>query len=93
VSLNRGDVGQELGSRRLSEVTAWRSQHTLIDPILSVLTIDSEPSPLYHGDRHKKLSHIEGNGPPRYDPMFEAWDDEDSLIMTWLWNSMTPEIS
>ncbi|RDY11919.1 Copia protein, partial [Mucuna pruriens] len=25
--------------------------------------------------------------------MFEAWDDEDSLIMTWLWNSMTSEIS
>ncbi|RDX77314.1 hypothetical protein CR513_42577, partial [Mucuna pruriens] len=31
--------------------------------------------------KRKKLSHI------------EAWDDEDSLIMTWLWNSMTPEIS
>ncbi|RDX58660.1 hypothetical protein CR513_62006, partial [Mucuna pruriens] len=41
----------------------------------------------------KKLSHIEGNSPPRDDPKFEAWDDEDSLIMTWLWNSMTPEIS
>ncbi|RDX72057.1 hypothetical protein CR513_48513, partial [Mucuna pruriens] len=41
----------------------------------------------------KKLSHIEGNGPPRDDPKFEAWDDEDSLIMTWLWNSMTLEIS
>ncbi|RDX63014.1 hypothetical protein CR513_58598, partial [Mucuna pruriens] len=35
----------------------------------------------------KKLSHIEGNGLPRDDPKFEAWDDEDSLIMTWLWNS------
>ncbi|RDX93264.1 hypothetical protein CR513_24502, partial [Mucuna pruriens] len=42
---------------------------------------------------HKKLSHIEGNGPPRDDSMFEAWDDDDSLIMTWLWNTMTPEIS
>ncbi|RDX72448.1 hypothetical protein CR513_48070, partial [Mucuna pruriens] len=41
----------------------------------------------------KKLSHIEGNDPPRDDPKFEAWDDEDSLIMTWLWNSMTPEIN
>ncbi|RDY02474.1 hypothetical protein CR513_14062, partial [Mucuna pruriens] len=30
----------------------------------------------------KKLSHIEGNGSPRDDPKFEAWDDEDSLIMT-----------
>ncbi|RDX61332.1 hypothetical protein CR513_60450, partial [Mucuna pruriens] len=41
----------------------------------------------------KKLSHIEENDPPRDDPKFEAWDDEDSLIMTWLWNSMTLEIS
>ncbi|RDX75089.1 hypothetical protein CR513_45076, partial [Mucuna pruriens] len=40
----------------------------------------------------KKLSHIEGSRPPRDDPKFEAWDDEDSLIITWLWNSMTPEI-
>ncbi|RDY11288.1 hypothetical protein CR513_04075, partial [Mucuna pruriens] len=31
---------------------------------------------------HKKLSHVEGNDPPRDDPKFEAWDDEDSLIMT-----------
>ncbi|RDX64657.1 hypothetical protein CR513_56768, partial [Mucuna pruriens] len=42
---------------------------------------------------YKKLSHIEGNDPPRDDPKFEAWDDEDYLIMTWLWNSMTLEIS
>ncbi|RDY12006.1 Copia protein, partial [Mucuna pruriens] len=38
-------------------------------------------------------NHIEGNSPPRDDPKFEAWDDEDSLIMTWLWNSMTLEIN
>ncbi|RDX96278.1 hypothetical protein CR513_21086, partial [Mucuna pruriens] len=42
---------------------------------------------------HKKLSHIEGTSLPRDDPKFEAWDDEDSPIMTWLWNSMTLEIS
>ncbi|RDX96271.1 Gibberellin 3-beta-dioxygenase 1, partial [Mucuna pruriens] len=42
---------------------------------------------------HKKLSHIEGSDPPRDDPKFEVWDDEDSLIMTWLWNSMTSKIS
>ncbi|RDX81687.1 hypothetical protein CR513_37602, partial [Mucuna pruriens] len=30
----------------------------------------------------KKLRHIEGNDPPRDDPKFEAWDDDDSLIMT-----------
>ncbi|RDX70554.1 hypothetical protein CR513_50191, partial [Mucuna pruriens] len=41
----------------------------------------------------KKLSHIEGNNPPRDHPNFEAWDDGDSLIMTWLWNFMTPKIS
>ncbi|RDX65648.1 hypothetical protein CR513_55677, partial [Mucuna pruriens] len=41
----------------------------------------------------KKLSHIEGSDPLRDDPKFEAWVDEDSLIMTWPWNSMTSEIS
>ena len=29
----------------------------------------------------------------RGDPQFDAWDEYDSMIMTWLWNSMTPEIS
>ena len=23
---------------------------------------------------------------------FEAWDEEDFMIMAWLWNSMTPKI-
>ncbi|RVW46161.1 Retrovirus-related Pol polyprotein from transposon RE1 [Vitis vinifera] len=32
-------------------------------------------------------------GPKPGDPHFEAWDEEDSMIMAWLWNSMTPEIS
>jgi len=41
----------------------------------------------------KKLSHLEGNPPAKTDSKYEDWDDEDSLIMTWLWNSMTPEIS
>ncbi|RDX91162.1 Copia protein, partial [Mucuna pruriens] len=41
----------------------------------------------------KKLSHIEGNGLPRDDSKFEVCDDKDSFIMTWLWNSMTQEIS
>ncbi|RDX82674.1 hypothetical protein CR513_36502, partial [Mucuna pruriens] len=41
----------------------------------------------------KKLSHIEGNDPPRDDPKFEAWNDEDFLILTWLWNFRTPKIS
>ncbi|RDX97926.1 hypothetical protein CR513_19247, partial [Mucuna pruriens] len=30
----------------------------------------------------KKLSHIEGSELLRDDSKFEAWDDEDSLIMT-----------
>jgi len=25
--------------------------------------------------------------------MFESWDEKDSMIMTWLWNSMVLEIS
>jgi len=41
----------------------------------------------------KKLNHLEGNHPAQNGPKYEDWDDEDSLIMTWLWNSMTPEIS
>ena len=32
-------------------------------------------------------------GPKPGDPHFEAWDEEDSMIVVWLWNSMTPEIS
>ncbi|RDX84847.1 hypothetical protein CR513_34046, partial [Mucuna pruriens] len=51
------------------------------------------PSDEIHTLGRKKLSHIEGNDPPRDDPKFEAWDDEDFLIMTWLRNSMTSEIS
>jgi len=41
----------------------------------------------------KKLNHIEGEPPAQIDPNYEAWDDADSLIMTWLWHSMTQEIS
>ena len=33
-----------------------------------------------------------GTGPKPGDPRFEAWDEEDSMIMAWLWNSMTPKI-
>ena len=40
-----------------------------------------------------KQSHILGNGLKAGDPKFVAWDEEDSLIMVWLWNSMIPEIS
>ena len=40
-----------------------------------------------------KISHIMGTGPDRQDPLFGVWDEEDSMIMAWLWNSMAPEIS
>ena len=34
-----------------------------------------------------------GTEPKPGDPCFEVWDEEDSIIMAWLWNSMTPKIS
>lgn len=40
-----------------------------------------------------KISHLLGTGPGSNDPDFNAWDEEDSMIMAWLWNSMSPEIS
>jgi hypothetical protein len=40
-----------------------------------------------------KINHLMGTGPKPRDPRFEAWHEEDSMIMAWLWNSMIPEIS
>ena len=40
-----------------------------------------------------KISHLMGTGPKLGDPRFEVWDEEDSMIMVWLWNSMPSEIS
>ncbi|XP_020212421.1 uncharacterized protein LOC109796961 [Cajanus cajan] len=40
-----------------------------------------------------KLSHLTEYGPKQEDPKFTTWDEEDSMIMAWLWNSMIPEIS
>ena len=40
-----------------------------------------------------KIIHLMGTGPKPGDPRFVAWDEEDSKIMAWLWNSMTLEIS
>ena len=40
-----------------------------------------------------KISHLTGVGPKPRDPRFEAYDEEDSMIIAWLWNFMTPEIS
>ncbi|KAK8317878.1 hypothetical protein V6Z12_A13G138500 [Gossypium hirsutum] len=40
-----------------------------------------------------KLSHLLGTGPKEGDPKFDAWDEQDSMVMSWVWNSMMPEIS
>ncbi|WVZ24536.1 hypothetical protein V8G54_003080 [Vigna mungo] len=40
-----------------------------------------------------KISHLIGNALVETDPKFKSWDEEDSMIMAWLWNSMVPEIS
>ncbi|RDX72762.1 hypothetical protein CR513_47707, partial [Mucuna pruriens] len=74
------------------------SQSLLCHSQLSVIMVEDkviilEPNELPNLVGRKRFSHIEGNDPPRDDPKFEAWDDENSFIMTLLWNSMTPEIS
>ena len=40
-----------------------------------------------------KLNHLIGPVPSEDDPKFIAWDEEDSMIMSCLWNSMQPETS
>ncbi|XP_020677216.1 uncharacterized protein LOC110095849, partial [Dendrobium catenatum] len=40
-----------------------------------------------------KIHHLLGGGPKEGDPICGAWDEADSMIMSWLWNSITPEIS
>ena len=40
-----------------------------------------------------KLSHLLETGPKPGDSNFDAWDEEDSLVMSWLWNSMEADIS
>ena len=41
----------------------------------------------------EKISHLIGTGPKPGGPRFEVWDEENSMIMAWLWNSITLEIS
>lgn len=36
----------------------------------------------------RKTSHLVGSRPKVGDPKFDVWDEEDSIIMAWLWNSM-----
>jgi len=40
-----------------------------------------------------KVSHLTNAVPFEKDAKFKSWDEEDSMIMAWLWNSMVPEIS
>ena len=40
-----------------------------------------------------RLSHVLGTGPKRGDPTFEEWDKDDSMIMSWLWDSMNLAVS
>lgn len=40
-----------------------------------------------------RLNYLLGTGPETNDPAFEAWDEEDSMIMSWLWDSLDPTIS
>jgi hypothetical protein len=40
-----------------------------------------------------KISHLIGMGPSKKDLKFIALDEQDSMLMSWLWNSMQSEIS
>ena len=40
-----------------------------------------------------KLTHLLGTKPKKDDPTYAAWDEENSLVMSWFWNSMLPEIN
>lgn len=42
---------------------------------------------------NRKLSHLMGIGPATKNAMFTKGNGEDSMIISWLWNSMTPEVS
>lgn len=37
-----------------------------------------------------KISHLTGLAPNGRDPKFAACDEEDAMIMSWLWNSKRP---
>ena len=40
-----------------------------------------------------KLSHLIRLALSEDNPKFFTWDEEESMILSWLWNSMQPEIS
>nr|CAN61281.1 hypothetical protein VITISV_018008 [Vitis vinifera] len=45
------------------------------------------------GEGKGRLSHVLGIKPKRGDPTFEEWDKDDSMIMSWLWDSMNLAVS
>ena len=40
-----------------------------------------------------KINQLLGVSPNPKDPKFTLWDEDDSMIMSWLWNSMMPKVS
>jgi hypothetical protein len=40
-----------------------------------------------------KAENLTDDPPEEKSPKFKKWDEEDSAIMSWLWSSMTEEIS
>ena len=40
-----------------------------------------------------KLNHLIAPGLSPSDPRFFTWDEADSMIMSWLWSSMQPELN
>lgn len=43
--------------------------------------------------RKGKLNHLIGTVPGESNPQLTAWDEVDSMIITWLWNLMLPKIN
>ena len=39
-----------------------------------------------------KLNHLTGTDAPKSTDI-GAWDEADAVVMSWLWNSMVPEVS
>ena len=44
-------------------------------------------------EREGQQSHLLGMGQKPNDLKFAAWDEKDSLLMSWLWNLMMLEVS
>lgn len=44
-------------------------------------------------EKKVKLNYLLGISPKERDPKFAAQDEQDSMVMSQLWNTMVPEIS